>query len=232
MHSSSFGSCYDDSAMPSFSFLLFPLGAGSILGVYVTVLVTTSRMCLTLVPHFFSHRWAGGPALVGGSTALLLDTSAYRLAFNAASQSKGLLTLRALNGERTGLSTAGLGGTRRLGKVVGPVGGADRGCAPSGEATACDLVVEISAGLRNLGSGSHVQLQSVAASLALLLAVVGAVSRSTSALLASPESSVLIVSALLPVDVRFKGSLATNGAVRGGLTTDGEAGLMALKKSM
>jgi hypothetical protein len=29
--------------------LLLPFGAGSILGVYVTVLVTTSRICLTLL---------------------------------------------------------------------------------------------------------------------------------------------------------------------------------------
>lgn len=132
------------SATPSFSFLLFPLGAGSILGVYVTVLVTTSRMCRTFVP-FFSHRleWMG-PALVGAGL-----TSAYLLAFRAASQSKGLLTLRALKGDRTGLSTAGLGGTRRLGKVVGPVGGADRGYAPSGEAVAAGgcCFTEISAGL-------------------------------------------------------------------------------------
>lgn len=69
----------------------------------------------------------------------------------------------------------------------------------------------------------------------MLLAVVGALSRSTSALL-SPESSVLIVSALaalLVVEVRFRGNLpATNGAVSGGLATDGEAGLIDFKKSM
>lgn len=113
------------SAAASFSFLRFPLGAGSILGVYVTVLVTTSRMCRMLVP-FFSHRLEctgrGGPALVGAG-----PTSAYLLAFSAASQSNALLTLLALHGVRAGLSTAGLGGTRRLGKVVGPVAGAESG---------------------------------------------------------------------------------------------------------
>lgn len=115
---------FQSSAASSFSFLRFPLGAGSILGVYVTVLVTTSRICLTLVP-FFSHRLecpAGGPALVGAG-----PTSVYLFALSAASQSKGLLTLLALHGDRTGVSTAGLGGTRRLGKVVGPVAGADSG---------------------------------------------------------------------------------------------------------
>lgn len=179
-----------------------------------------------------------GPALVGGAGGL---TSAYLLAFNAASQSKGLLTLRALKGDRTGLSTAGLGGTRRLGKVVGPVGGAERGYALSGEGAAgpadccCDGGGGGSggAGLWNLGScWSQVQLQSVAS--LVLLAVVGALSRSTSALL-SPESSVLMVSALaalLAVEVRFSGNLATKGAVSGGLATEGEAGLMDFKKSM
>lgn len=171
-----------------------------------------------------------GPALVGGAGL----TSAYLFAFNAASQSKGLLTLRALKGDRTGLSTAGLGGTRRLGKVVGPVGGAERGYALRGEGAAacCCLVGMISAGLWNLGSWSQVQLQSVAS--LVLLAVVGALSRSTSTLL-SPESSVLIVSALaalLAVDVRFRGNLPTKGAVSGGLATEGEAGLMDFKKSM
>lgn len=129
------------SADASFSFLRFPLGAGSILGVYVTVRVTTSRMWRMLVP-FFSHRaecccWgvdvsATAPALAG------VGPISYRLAFRAASQSKGLLILLALQGERTaGLSNepaattpapvTGLGGTRRLGKVVGPVAGADSG---------------------------------------------------------------------------------------------------------
>lgn len=54
----------------------------------------------------------------------------YRLAFRAASQSNGLLTLLALNGDRTGestLLTAGEGGTRKLGNEVGPAAGADSG---------------------------------------------------------------------------------------------------------
>lgn len=113
------------SAATSFNFLRFPLGAGSILGVYVTVRVTTSRICLMLVP-FFSHRLEctgnGGPALVGAG-----PSSAFFLALSAASQSKALLTLLALHGVRAGLSTAGLGGTRKLGKVAGPVAGAESG---------------------------------------------------------------------------------------------------------
>lgn len=106
------------------TFLLLPLGAGSILGVYVTVLVTTSLMWRTLV-LLFSQRVLPCPPWPG------CFMSVYRLALSAASQSKGLLTLRALNGERTGESTlpapAGEGGMRRLGNEVGPVAGADSG---------------------------------------------------------------------------------------------------------
>lgn len=54
-------------------------------------------------------------------------TSAYLFAFSAASQSKGLLMLLALYGERKGLSTAGLGGMRKLGNFVGPEAGAESG---------------------------------------------------------------------------------------------------------
>lgn len=120
---------YSSVSGSSFNFLRFPLGAGSILGVYMTVIVTTSRICRILVP-FFSQRLecpGAGPALVGPCPG----TSVYRRALSAASQSKGLLTVRALHGVRTtttGLSTAaGLGGTRRLGKVLGPVAGAESG---------------------------------------------------------------------------------------------------------
>lgn len=220
----------------SLSFRRLPLGAGSILGVYVTVLVTTSRMCLTLVP-FLSQRlectccWFG-PALVGAG-----PTSAYLLARSAASQSKGLLTLLALQGDRMGLSTAGLGGTRRLGNVAGPVAGAESGRVPAAEADA--LVTEMGAGFDDLGAGarecSFEQLQSVAA--LMLVAEVGALSRSSSVVL-SRDSSVLIVStvallfALSPVDVLFRGALLISGAVSGGLAMDGEAGLIVLRKSM
>lgn len=51
-------------------------------------------------------------------------------ALRAASQSKTEWTDRALNGDLAGLSRlemAGLGGSLRLGKVAGPVGGADMG---------------------------------------------------------------------------------------------------------
>lgn len=88
-------------------------------------------MCLTLLPPL-SHRLECVPpvptAEVGGLT------SAYLFALRAASQSNGLLMLRALYGDRTGLSTAGLGGMRRLGKVAGPLAGAERGIVTNGEA--------------------------------------------------------------------------------------------------
>lgn len=98
---------------------LLPFGAGAILGVYVTVLVTTSRMCRTLVREdfcFFSSRRA----------------------FRAASQSNtDECTGLALKGDRAVLALIGesmfdrlgLGGTLRLGKQAAPVGGADMGAA-------------------------------------------------------------------------------------------------------
>lgn len=215
---------FHSSAASSFNFLRFPLGAGSILGVYVTVRVTTSRICLTLVP-LFSHRLecpGAGPALVGPG-----PTSVYLFAFSAASQSKGLLTLLALHGERTRLSTAGLGGTRRLGNVVGPVAGADKGYMPPGDA---GFLVEMGAGLEDFGGTfSFMQLQSDAT--LRLLAEVGTLSRSSSVVLSS-DLIVSTVSVLAPVAVRFKVALAGRGAVRGGLTMAGEAGLIVLRKSM
>lgn len=87
----------------------------------MTVLVTTSRMCRTLVLDFCFF-------------------SAKR-ALSAASQSKTLAgTGRALNGDRTvvalsgesKLETVGLGGILRLGKVSDP-GGADMGAAEDGK---------------------------------------------------------------------------------------------------
>lgn len=81
-------------------FLLLPFGAGSILGVYVTVLVTTSRICRTLFADDFCA----------------LQSCAY-LDFNAASQSNGDRTDLALNGDRavalngeSRVDTAGEGG--------------------------------------------------------------------------------------------------------------------------
>lgn len=84
---------------------------------YVTVLVTTSRMCRTLVRD-----------------ALCFLASANR-AFKAASQSKTECTDRALKGDlmvlalsgESMLEMAGLGGSLRLGNDAGPVGGADMG---------------------------------------------------------------------------------------------------------
>lgn len=63
-------------------FLLFPLGAGDILGVYVTVLVTISLTCLTLDRVDFGD-------LISKYLPLLFR-----------SQSNGERALRALKGER------------------------------------------------------------------------------------------------------------------------------------
>jgi hypothetical protein len=107
------------------TFLLLPLGAGSMRGVYVTVRVTTSLMCRTL-------RW-----LLPQLWPLAAADSARRRALSAASQSKGLRTLRALKGDMTGVSpaspTAGDGGILSDGNVVGPVAGADMGYDWKGE---------------------------------------------------------------------------------------------------
>lgn len=94
-----------------------PFGAGLIRGVYVTVRVTTSRICRTLL-------------LVG---LCALQSWEYR-AFNAASQSKGDRTDLALKGDRivalrgeSRLEAAGDDGTCRPGNEVTLIGGADIG---------------------------------------------------------------------------------------------------------
>lgn len=136
--------------------------------------------------------------------------------------------LRALYGDRTGLSTAGLGGMRRLGKVVGPLAGAERGIVTSGDA---GWATEMCAGLAGLCTSSHEQLQSVDS----VPAVVGSLSRSTSPVLSVAESSdlqVAVLAVLAVVDVRVSGVLPIRGAVRGGLATEGLATLMVLRKSM
>lgn len=85
-------------------FLLFPLGAGLIRGVYVTVRVTISRTCRTLALCAFGD-------LISKYLPLLLK-----------SQSYGERALRALNGDRTAevalrgesaVEKAGDGGMRR-----------------------------------------------------------------------------------------------------------------------
>lgn len=114
---------------------LLPLGAGFMRGVYVTVRVTTSRMCRTLR---FADEVEDDEALV----ALQLSC-VYRPALSAASQSNGERTDRALKGERAcvdalmgessaGMPVAGDGGMCRLGNEVGPAGGADMGCVGYG----------------------------------------------------------------------------------------------------
>jgi len=86
-------------------FLLLPLGAGAILGVYVTVLVTTSRMCRTLD---LDSRFAcpgvvgavpGGRPGVSGAARFEPGVSANLLDLSAASQSKWDLTDAALSGD-------------------------------------------------------------------------------------------------------------------------------------
>lgn len=80
---------------------------------------------------------------------------------------------------------------------------------------------------------SFVQLHSE--SVLMLLADVGALSRSSSSVVLSLESSDFIVSTLAvlaPVAVRFRAAFMGSGAVRGGLAMAGEAGLMVLRKSI
>lgn len=83
------------------------MGAGAILGVYVTVLVTTSRICRILDrDSFFACPPPGVVAVVaadvGGSCVagrLEPGVSAKRLDLRAASQSNGDLTDAALKGD-------------------------------------------------------------------------------------------------------------------------------------
>ena len=186
------------------------MGAGSIRGVYVTVLVMTSRTCRTLVLDLLQ---------------LCVDlASANLLALRAASQSKGDRTDRALKGDMTGVSpaldAAGEGGIRRLGKVV-PAGGADMGC-----------VGAVVTGLGDLWRRSQSHEQSVAS----LVAVEGALSTSLSSRSPSAESSDPELAADLTlladpaVDVLLRAALP----VRGGLAMQGlgKTGLAILRKSM
>lgn len=79
---------------PYSTFLRFPFGAGAIFGVYVTVLVTTSRICLTEVRP---------------TCLLALEFSIAARARSAASQSKCEVlppTDRAENGERAVVGVA------------------------------------------------------------------------------------------------------------------------------
>lgn len=98
------------------TFRLLPLGAGAIRGVYVTVRVTTSRMCRTLVLDFcfFSAKRA------------LRAASQSKTELGTGRALKGDRAVEAVNGESK-LETVGLGGILRLGKEAAPVGGADMG---------------------------------------------------------------------------------------------------------
>lgn len=98
-----------------------PLGAGIIRGMYVTVLVTTSRTC-RMLPR---------DGIVSFASAVL-DLSAVSQLKNGrvgcALKGDRMLSLRtvALMGE-FGLENAGLGGSFRLGNEAAPTGGADKG---------------------------------------------------------------------------------------------------------
>lgn len=90
--------------------------------------------------------------------------------------------------------------------------------------------VEMGAGLEHLGGTfSFMQLQSEAT--LILLAEVGALSKSSSVVLSS-DLIVSALSVLAPVAVRFKTALVGRGAVRGGLAMAGGAEPMVLRKSI
>jgi hypothetical protein len=132
-------------------------------GVYVTVLVTTSRICRTLVRPVFCFFCSAN------------------LALRAASQSKTECTERALNGDlavealrgESRHEMAGLGGSFMLGNTAAPVGGADIGMAAvkglggiigavAGAVSRADfsLVLLTLLGLEVGGERSHLQEQS------------------------------------------------------------------------
>jgi len=86
---------HDSAGESASSFLRFPLGAGAMRGVYVTVLVTTSRMCrildrdsLLLCVGVPGALGVGGVSDCAGRLHPDPGVSAYRLDFSAASQSK------------------------------------------------------------------------------------------------------------------------------------------------
>ncbi len=94
---------HDLTAVSASIFLLLPLGAGAILGVYVTVRVTTSRMCRTLdreslfaCPGVVGPE--GRPGVSGAAGRFDPGVSANRLDLSAASQSNGDLTDAPLSG--------------------------------------------------------------------------------------------------------------------------------------
>lgn len=89
------------------------------------------------------------------------------------------------------------------------------------------------AGLDDLGGAlSLLQLHSDV--VLMLLADVGALSRSSSVVLSRDSSDFIVstLSVLAPVAVRFKVALVGSGAVSGGLAMAGEAGLIVLRKSI
>lgn len=97
----------DWTAVSGSIFLLLPLGAGAILGVYVTVRVTTSRMCRMLdldsrlaCPGVVGAPGPGRPGVSGAAGRFVPPgVSANLLDLRAASQSKGDLTDAALRGD-------------------------------------------------------------------------------------------------------------------------------------
>ena len=97
----------DLTAVSGSIFLLLPLGAGAILGVYVTVLVTTSRMCRMLdldsrlaCPGVVGAPGPGRPGVSGAAGRFVPPgVSANLRDLRAASQSKGDRTDAALSGD-------------------------------------------------------------------------------------------------------------------------------------
>ncbi len=96
---------HDSTAVSESSFLRFPFGAGFMRGVYVTVLVTTSRICRMLdLDSLFACVGVLGQLAVGVSGCagrLQPDpwVSVKRRVLSAFSQSKGECTEAALNGD-------------------------------------------------------------------------------------------------------------------------------------
>lgn len=96
----------DLTAVSESIFRRLPLGAGPILGVYVTVLVTTSRMCrmldlvsLLVGPLALDVPVGPSPGVSGAAGRFEPEVSANFLDLRAASQSKGDFTEAALRGD-------------------------------------------------------------------------------------------------------------------------------------
>jgi hypothetical protein len=218
--------------------LRLPLGAGAILGVYVTVLVTTSRMCrmldldsLLACPGVVGVPAAAAlmPGVSGAAGRFEPGVSAALLDLSAASQSKGDFTDAALSGDLgeympEAAEMAGEAGSFMLGNTDAPVGGADRGQLPEPRGVG-DRFVSIGTGFGLLGLSlafsSHSQLSSDRA-------VDGALSTCSALSFSGSSDSVellllvlVLLRVVLAVLVRFKTAFPVcGGEVRFGETRD------------